>query len=62
MRRSRDISVITQSHRETLELIRQTSTLLALPARLRFIIPEDEFLVFTLPIEIAPYPYYLLHH
>jgi DNA-binding transcriptional LysR family regulator len=62
LRRTREVAVVTQSHRENIELIRGTSMLLALPARLRFIVSDTDFILFDLPLDVPPYPYHLLYH
>jgi DNA-binding transcriptional LysR family regulator len=62
LHRTREIAVISQSHRENIELLRGTSRLLALPSRLRFIVDDKNFVLFGLPVDIPPYPYYLLYH
>lgn len=62
LRRMRNIVLVTQSHRQNIALIRGTSLLLALPARLKFLLDETEFVPFRLPIDVPSYPYFLLHH
>jgi DNA-binding transcriptional LysR family regulator len=62
LQKKREVAVVTQSHRENIELIRGTTMLLALPARLRFIVESREFVLFDLPVDVPPYPYYLLFH
>jgi|GEM_PF-3224552 len=62
LHRQREIAVVTQSHRENIELICGTSMLLALPARLRFLVGQTDCVLFDLPLDVPPYPYYLLYH
>jgi DNA-binding transcriptional LysR family regulator len=62
LQKKREVVVVTQSHRENIELIRGTTMLMALPARLRFIVEDTDFVLFNLPVDIPPYPYYLLYH
>jgi DNA-binding transcriptional LysR family regulator len=57
LHKTREVAVVTQSHRENIELVRGTSMLLALPARLRFIVSDTEFILFDLPLDVPPYPY-----
>lgn len=60
--RERRFAFMSPSHRENLELLRDSEAVLSLPAKLRFLVDDKAFIVFALPVEVPAYPYFLLHH